>query len=227
MGGSDQWGNIVAGADLIRRVHGRKAHGVTFPLITTSGGHKMGKTEEGAVWLDAELTSPYQFYQYWINTDDRDVGRFLRIFTLLPMDEIQELEKLAGADIRRAKERLAFEATALTHGREEAEKAREASRALFGIGNGGGLASTDAASVPTYSVGQAALEEGIPAIQLFTDAGLCESRSAARRMARQKGLYVHGESIPEDRLLGIGDIRDGAILLRAGKKRHMKIVPEG
>ena len=132
MGGSDQWGNIVAGIDLIRRLEGKQAYGMTFPLIMTADGKKMGKTEKGAVWLDPERTSPYEYYQFWINTDDRDVKRFLALFTFLPMEEIEEYRKLEGADLRKAKEVLAFEATKIVHGEEEAEKARNASRNVFG-----------------------------------------------------------------------------------------------
>ncbi len=230
IGGGDQWGNITAGSDLIRRVTGRRAHGITFPLVTTSGGWKMGKTEQGAVWLDPARTSPYEFYQYWINADDRDVGRFLRLFTLLPLEEIQELEKLTGADIRRAKERLALETTALTHGREEAEKARQAARALFGGGpggaSGGALGGTSGGgdgSVPSHNVPRASLEKGIPAVQLFAEAGLCESKNAARRMARQGGLYLNGDAIPEERVVTAADLKDGAMLLRAGKKKHVRV----
>lgn len=218
VGGGDQWGNIVAGTDLIRRVTGRRAHGITFPLVMTADGRKMGKTEKGAVWLDPGRTSPYDFYQYWVNVDDRDVGRFLRMFTLLELEEIGELERLQGADLRRAKARLALEATTLTHGRDEAEKAEAAAKALFG---GGG----DEASVPTHTLERTALEQGVPAFAVFADAGLCESRGAARRMARQGGLYVHGEAIAEDRVLTLADVKDGAILLRAGKKKHVKVIP--
>ena len=132
MGGSDQWGNIVAGIDLIRRLEGKQAYGITFPLIMTADGRKMGKTEKGAVWLDPERTSPYEYYQFWINTDDRDVKRFLALFTFLPMEEVEEYGKLEGADLRKAKEALAFEATKIVHGEEEAEKARNASRKVFG-----------------------------------------------------------------------------------------------
>ena len=135
MGGSDQWGNIVAGIDLIRRLEGKQAYGITFPLIMTTDGKKMGKTERGAIWLDSELTSPYEYYQFWINTDDRDVKRFLALFTFLSMEEVEEYGKLQGSDIRRAKEILAFEATKIVHGGEEAEKARNASRRIFGSGD--------------------------------------------------------------------------------------------
>ena len=217
MGGSDQWGNIVAGIDLIRRVDGAQAYGITFPLITTASGSKMGKTEAGVVWLDAERTSPYDYYQFWINTDDRDVGRFLRLFTLLPVDEVQGLEALEGADIRGAKQRLAFEATALNHGREAAEKAAEAARALFAREGGGGD------SVPTHQVSAGELEEGIAAIQLFNDCGLCDSKGAARRLARQGGLYVNDEKAEEDRVLTSADLDNDCIMLRAGKKKHRRI----
>ncbi len=217
MGGSDQWGNIVAGIDLIRRVDGAQAYGITFPLITTAGGSKMGKTEAGAVWLDAERTSVYDYYQFWINTDDRDVSRFLRLFTLLPVDEIQVLEALEGADIRDAKGRLAFEATALNHGREAAEQAAEAARALFASEGGGGD------SVPTHQVSAGELEEGIAAIQLFKDCGLCDSKGAARRLARQGGLYVNDEKAEEDRVLTSADLDNDCIMLRAGKKKHRRI----
>ena len=217
MGGSDQWGNIVAGIDLIRRVDGAQAYGITFPLITTAGGSKMGKTEAGAVWLDAERTSAYDYYQFWINTDDRDVGRFLRLFTLLPVDEIQGLEALEGADIRDAKGRLAFEATALIHGREAAEQAAEAARALFSSEGGGGD------SVPTHQVSAGELEEGIAAIQLFNECGLCDSKGAARRLARQGGLYVNDEKAEEDRVLTSADLDNDCIMLRAGKKKHRRI----
>src|SRR5512136_1758813 len=131
MGGSDQWGNIVAGIDLIRRLEGKQAYGITFPLMMTADGRKMGKTEKGAVWLDAERTSPYEYYQFWINTDDRDVKRFLALFTFLPLQEVEKYGDLKGAGIREAKEILAFEATKIAHGEEEARKARDASRRLF------------------------------------------------------------------------------------------------
>ena len=131
MGGSDQWGNIVAGIDLIRRLEGKQAYGITFPLIMTADGKKMGKTEKGAVWLDPQRTSPYEYYQFWINTDDRDVKRFLALFTFLPMEEVEEYGKLEGADLRKAKEVLAFEATKIVHGEEEAERPEMLREALF------------------------------------------------------------------------------------------------
>jgi tyrosyl-tRNA synthetase len=190
----------------------------------TASGQKMGKTEKGALWLDPALTSPYDYYQYWINTDDRDVGRFLRFFTLLPLEEIAALERLEGADVRRAKERLAWEATALTHGKEEADRARDAARALFG-GGGDDARSAQAAETPSFSVSRKELEDGVPAVNVFADSGLCPSRNAARRTARQNGLYVNGEAIDEARLLSTADLVDGGVLLRAGKKKYLRVVP--
>jgi tyrosyl-tRNA synthetase len=192
---------------------------MTFPLITTASGEKMGKTAQGAIWLDRERTSPYEYYQYWINTDDRDVERFLALFTLLPMDEIREYGRLHGSDLRQGKEALAFEATMITHGRAEAEKAREASRRAFG-GDEGSLES-----IPTTAMGKGSLKKGIAAVDLFAETGLCTSRGEARRLISQGGGYVN-----ERRLTGIDEliteehIREGVIILRAGKKRYHRVV---
>ena len=221
MGGGDQWGNIVAGTDLIRRIARRRAHGITFPLVMTSSGKKMGKSETGAVWLDPARTSPYDYYQYWVNTDDPDVGRFLRMFTLLPIEEVERLEKLSGSDIREAKRVLAFEATALTHGVEEARKAEAGARSLFGGGDQGG----EGASVPAREFSKAALEAGVPLAELAAESGLCESKNAARRLAAQGGLYVNGEPAAEGRAVTLADLKDGGILLRAGKKKYLRITP--
>lgn len=222
MGGNDQWGNILAGVDLIRRVEGETAHALTFPLITTSSGAKMGKTAQGAVWLAADRTSPYDFYQYWINTEDPDVGRFLGLFTFLPMEEVRRLAALEGAQIRAAKEVLAYEVTKIIHGEEEAEKARAASKALFTGGAGGG----DLAEVPSFDVPRAALEAGIEAFVLFADAGLAKSRGEARRLIQQGGAYVNNEPVTAfDRRITAADLRDGAVLLRAGKKKYCAVRP--
>jgi len=237
MGGSDQWGNIVAGVELIRRTRQATAFGITFPLITTSSGEKMGKTAKGAVWLDPERTSPYEYYQYWINTDDRDVRRFLALFTFLPMDEIRALERVAGADLNSAKSILAFEATLLAHGFDEALKANQASVNLFGrreipttllpssrIPRGG--AGADEAEMPTSEIGMADLMSGIPAFQLFHDTALSNSRGAARRLIDQGGAYVNGERIETfDRLITAEDLgEDRQIVLRAGKKRYHRVI---
>jgi tyrosyl-tRNA synthetase len=220
MGGNDQWGNILAGADLIRRLEGAEAYGITFPLLITSSGIKMGKTHKGAVWLDPELTSPYDYYQYWINQDDRDVRKFLALFTLVPMEEVERLGSFDGAELRKAKEVLAFEATALCHGKEEARKAREASRRLFGNGDG---ASPD--SVPTFSVSSEEIQKGIPAYLLFEKAGLRSSRAEARRLIAQGGAYINGEKISVyDQIISVDDMAEDYILLRAGKKKYMKVI---
>ncbi len=219
MGGNDQWGNILAGADLIRRNEGGQAYGATTPLVTTSTGAKMGKTAEGAVWLNPELVSPYEYYQFWINTEDPDVERFLALFTFLPMERVRELGQLAGADIRQAKEILAYEATRILHGQVATREAQETSRQLFGRG-------TVAEGVPTTEISLAELAEGIPAPELFHRVGLSRSRGEARRLIQQGGAYVNEVRLDSvDDLLTEGDLIGGAILLRAGKKRHHRVVP--
>jgi tyrosyl-tRNA synthetase len=219
MGGSDQWGNIVAGVDLIRRVASGASYGVTFPLITTASGDKMGKTALGAIWLDPERTSPYEYYQYWINTDDRDVERFLALFTFLPMNEIKEYGRLTGSDLQQAKEALAFEATAITHGREEAAKAREASKMAFSGEEG----SLDA--MPTTSLEKAHFTKGMAAVELFAVTGLCSSRGEARRLISQGGGYVNGMRLNGiDELITEEHIKEGVVILRAGKKRYHRVV---
>jgi tyrosyl-tRNA synthetase len=222
MGGNDQWGNILAGADLTRRLEGEVIHGLTFPLLTTSSGIKMGKTHKGAVWLDASLTSPYDYYQYWINQDDGDVERFLGLFTFLPMEEVRQLGRLKGADMRTAKEVLAYEATKLCHGQKEADHAREASQQLFGSDR---AKSPEAA--PTYSIAQEELNQGIPAYILFEKAGLCKTRSEARRLISQGGGYINGQRVKTfDQAININDLQQDFLLLRAGKKRYVRITQE-
>lgn len=221
MGGNDQWGNILAGTDLIRRITGGDAEALTFPLLTTASGSKMGKTEKGAVWLDPAKTPPYDYYQYWINTDDRDVGKFLALFTFLPMDEVRCLGALEGADLRKAKEVLAFEATKLLHGEDEAEKAREAARSLFC-----GEVTLDLESVPTCEIGASCLQEGIPAFMLFSDSGIVKSRGEARRLIQQGGAYVNGRRIDIfDEKVSESDLNCGCLLLRAGKKKYIRVKP--
>ena len=222
MGGNDQWGNILAGADLTRRLERQIIHGLTMPLLETSAGIKMGKTHKGAVWLDPELTSPYDYYQYWINQDDRDIPRFLSLFTLLPMDEVRRLGSLEGADLRGAKEVLAYETTVLCHGRAEADRAREASRSLFAAGE---TSSSDA--TPTYAVPREELAAGIPAYLLFERCGLRPSRGEARRLIAQGGGYVNGTKIVAfDHPIDLSHLADDGLLLRAGKKKFMRIVVE-
>jgi tyrosyl-tRNA synthetase len=232
MGGSDQWGNIVAGIDLIRRLEGEQAYGITFPLIMTADGRKMGKTEKGAVWLDPEKTSPYEYYQFWINTDDRDVKRFLSLFTFLSMKEVEEYGRLEGADIRKAKEVLAFEASKIVHGEEEAKKARDASKTLFifpkGIESGvefGTPTITVQDSIPTTLIDEERFNKGIPAFKLFEIASLCASSSEARRLIEQGGAYINNKRIDKfDTIVELGDFdQDGMVLLRAGKKKFHRI----
>ena len=219
LGGDDQWGNILAGVDLVRRVESERVHAVTFPLLTTASGAKMGKTAGGAVWLDAERTSPYEFYQYWINVDDRDVSRFLGYFTFLPMDEIRRLGNLEDAAIREAKEILAYEATRLTHGKTEADKAQATSRAAFGGGN------LDDAAMPTSTIEFEQLDSGIPIMTLFHEVGLVNSRSEARRLIQQGGAYINEKQYRAiDMVIGTDLLEENALLLRAGKKRYHRII---
>ena len=234
MGGDDQWGNIVAGIELIRRKLRRGAHAVTFPLLTTASGAKMGKTAAGAVWLSAEKTSPFDFYQYWINTDDRDVARFLRLYTFLPVDEIEAVSGLEGQDLNACKTILAFEVTKLTHGREAALEALEATVSVFGERRlpPDLLSSSDiprasgekADAVPTTIVRIERLQDGIPAFELFAEIDLCDSRSAARRLIRQGGAYVNEDRISDtDCRIGTSHLKEGGILLKAGKKKVHRI----
>ena len=232
MGGSDQWGNIVAGIDLIRRLEGKQAYGITFPLIMTADGKKMGKTEKGAVWLDSQRTSPYEYYQFWINTDDRDVERFLALFTFLPMEEVEEYGKLKGADLRKAKEMLAFEATKIVHGEEEAEKARSASRRLFiSVSESISIQGSVTAkvnvedSIPTTSMDKQNFLEGIPAFKIFEITSLCASGSEARRLIEQGGAYINNKRIDKfDEPIKLEDFdSNGTISLRVGKKKYHRI----
>jgi len=217
-GGNDQWGNILAGVDLIRRIEGKQAYALTYPLLTTNSGAKMGKTAAGAVWLDPERVSPYEYYQYWINTEDADVERFLAFFTFLPMDRVRELGRLTGADIRQAKEVLAFEAAKIVHGEAAARQAQETSRQLFGRGQ-----VSDA--LPTTELEAAVLAAGIPAPELFQRVGLCRSRSEARRLIQQGGAYVNEVPVASvDGVITNEHLVDGSILLRTGKKRHHRLV---
>jgi tyrosyl-tRNA synthetase len=231
MGGSDQWGNIVAGIDLIRRLEGKQAYGITFPLIMTADGKKMGKTERGAVWLDPQRTSPYEYYQFWINTDDRDVKRFLALFTFLPMEEIEEYGKLKGADLRKAKEGLAYSATEIVHGKEEAEKARNTSRKFFSWGSftiptpkmSGESHSED--SLATTFMKREEFIEGIPIFKLFEKTSLCASGSAARRLIEQGGAFINEEKVKTfDQPVTVRFFaNNNEILLRAGKKKYHRI----
>ncbi|KCZ94515.1 tyrosine--tRNA ligase [Hyphomonas johnsonii] len=214
LGGSDQWGNIVNGVDLTRRVAGGEAYGLTSHLITTSSGGKMGKTADGAVWLNAEKKSPYEYWQFWRNTEDGDVGRFLRLFTELHLDEIQALEALEGAEINEAKIALANAATSLLHGEEEAARSAAAAAAVFEQG-----ATADA--LPTVDIARTDLESGMLAAAAFAAAGLAASNGEARRLIKQGAARVNDSALSDpNATLGVTDIIDGSIKLSAGKKRH-------
>ena len=219
MGGSDQWGNIVSGVDLVRRTDGKAVFGLTAPLITTASGAKMGKTAKGAVWLTAEKLSPYDYWQFWRNTEDADVGRFLRLFTELPMEETRRLESLGGAEINEAKKRLATEATTLAHGAEAARRAAETARATFELGEA-------AESLPTHHVPAADLAQGITAIRLLVESGLSASNGEARRLIRGGGARLNDQPIADEGLMVTeGDLRGGALKLSAGRKQHRLVRP--
>jgi tyrosyl-tRNA synthetase len=219
MGGSDQWGNIVGGVELGRRVDNRALFGLTTPLIQTASGAKMGKTAQGAVWLNAERLSPFDYWQFWRNTEDADVGRFLRLFTDLAEDEIQRLEAAGGAQINEAKKILATEATALCHGREAANAAAETARRVFEEGSIGG-------ELPVIELPRAALEKGMPAFEAFAKAGLAASNGEARRLIKGGGGRVNDKPIAtETRKISLADLSEGVVKLSAGKKRHALLKP--
>ncbi len=218
IGGDDQWGNIVAGIELIRRVEGAECYGLTFPLVTTSDGKKMGKTEKGALFLDPNMTSPYDFFQYFRDVSDSDVERFLLMFTFLPSEECRRLGSLKDAELNQAKERLAWEVTALIHGKEEADKSLAAARAAF-RGDG------DPAQLPTIVIERARLEAGIGVLDLFVEAGLVPSKNEARRLVQQGGASVNGQKVEnEKQVFTIAALQDGAMILRAGKKRVARVI---
>ena len=216
MGGSDQWGNIVSGIELGRRTDGASLFGLTSPLITTASGEKMGKTAGGAIWLNADRVSPYEYYQFWRNAEDGDVGRFLRLFTTLPLDEIARLETLRDAEINEAKKVLAREATALCHGADEAERAEDTARTTFEQGALG----TD---LPRYSLDRSELEAGIAAFELIARAGLASSKADARRLIRGGGGRLNDRAFENEmQTVSTGDLTaDGVIKLSAGRKRHV------
>jgi tyrosyl-tRNA synthetase len=220
MGGSDQWGNIVNGMELGRRMRGAELFALTTPLLTTSSGAKMGKTAGGAVWLDADLLSPYEYWQYWRNAGDADVERFLKLFTELPLDEIARLAALQGQEINIAKEVLATEATALLHGREAADKAKETARTTFAEG-------ALAVDLPTVELPRAKLEAGLPVANAFVDAGLVASTSEARRQIKGGGLRVNDQAVADEKAaLSLADLTpEGVVKLSLGKKKHVLLKP--
>jgi tyrosyl-tRNA synthetase len=222
MGGDDQWGNIVAGMDLVRRVEGAECFALTTPLITRADGQKMGKSEKGALFLDPERISPYEFYQYWLNVPDADVEKLLALFTFLPMEEVRELGRLEGRETNTAKERLALELTSIVHGSEEAENAREASRAVF-YGEGAG----EKQSVPSAALKPEELAAGVNIVDLLVRAGLCSSKGEARRLISQGGAYVNGQKVDSiEFVLDKAFAKSEEIMLRKGKKRYFRFLIE-
>ena len=221
MGGDDQWGNICAGIELIRRVEGKEAYGMTYPLLTNASGAKMGKTVQGAVWLSAELFSPYEYYQFWRNVDDRDVVKLLGLFTFLPMDEVRRLGNLPGEQINEAKDVLAFEATKINHGEQAARDAQQDARKAFREGKGG-------ESVPTYEIAKSKLSQGIAITDLLQEAGVTPSKSEARRLIQKGGAYLNGDRINSiDIVVNLTSLVNDEIMLRSGKKSYFRVIPKG
>lgn len=217
LGGDDQWSNIIGGVELLRRAEGKEVYGMTFTLLTTSEGKKMGKTEKGAVWLDPEKTSPFDFYQYWRNVDDADVIRCLKILTFLPLPEIEELSKLTGSELNRAKEILAFEVTKLIHGEAEAVKAQEGARALFGAG-------TDTDNMPsTQLTKEQFAEDGIDILDLLLATGLIPSKGEGRRLIQQGGISIDDKKVtsPYERI-SLDAFEKGYVIIKKGKKVYHK-----
>ncbi|HOG64728.1 MAG TPA: tyrosine--tRNA ligase [Spirochaetota bacterium] len=208
MGGNDQWGNIVAGIDLIRRIDEKESYGLTFPLITTASGAKMGKTSAGAVWLDAGRTTPYDYYQFWRNTEDADVGRFLALFTCLPMDEVRRLAALQGEECNEAKKILALEATAVTHGRPAAETAADWK-----------------ANMPETVLPASALNDQLPLLELLVTVGACASKGEGRRLVQQGGIMINDSAVTAiDRVVTESDFQARQLVIRVGKKKFYRVV---
>jgi tyrosyl-tRNA synthetase len=234
MGGNDQWGNMLAGTELIRKVAGKDAHAVTFPLITTSLGRKMGKTEKGTIWLDKKLTTPYEYYQYWINTDDADLERFLKLFTFLPLDEISTAKKLTDAQLNMAKAVLAYEATKITHGAEAAEASWRASMEAFhsrpvdmDLFPTSTIPRTapaiDTSAIPRFQLSRKDLDAGAFISSVCAKSGLTQSMSEARRLIEQGGIYVNDRQVKSaDEKIAVADFGGGAeARLRKGKKKYL------
>jgi len=235
MGGDDQWGNILAGVDLVRRTESTDVYGLTFPLLTSASQQKMGKTAQGAVWLDPEKCSPYEFYQYWRNADDRDVERFLALFTLLPLEEIRQVARLSEEELNLAKSVLGFEVTKLVHGSAAAEEALTTSARLFPAREIPSallpsstiirdISASEATRPPTTDFPSRRLSDGVPAWEMVFEAGLAASKSEARRLLRQGGIYVNGKQITDmNFIVSEKHLNNGEILLRVGKKKYRRI----
>ncbi|MCM1990374.1 tyrosine--tRNA ligase [Oceanirhabdus seepicola] len=218
LGGDDQWSNMLAGMNIVRRKESEQVYAMTCTLLTNSEGKKMGKTENGALWLDSEKTSPYDFYQYWRNVDDGDVKKCLSLLTFVPMDEVEELSSLEGAEINKAKERLAFEVTKLIHGEDEAKKAEDAAKALFGGG-------VNLDNVPTVMLSKEELGKGI--LDVLNAGRIIPSKKEGRRLIEQGGLSINDEKVEEiSRVITEEDIKDGMILVKKGKKKYFKVIFE-
>lgn len=213
MGGDDQWSNIIGGVELIRKAEGKEAYGLTFNLLLTSEGKKMGKTENGAVWLDPNKTSPYEFYQYWRNVGDADVIKCLKMLTFVPLDEIREMEKLEGSQLNAVKERLAFELTKLIHGEEEATKAMNSAKSLFGVG-------IDDENMPATVLDESKFTDGsIGIMDLLFECGLAPSKGEARRLVQQGGIAIDNVKITDLALaVSLDSIRENDIIIKKGKK---------
>ncbi len=217
-GGDDQWSNIIAGIELIRRKDGKQAYGMTFTLLTTSEGKKMGKTEKGALWLDPEKVSPYEFYQYWRNVNDADVIRLLKLVTFLPMEQIAEYEKCTGAELNQAKAVLAYEVTKMVHGEEEAQKAANAATSIFG---GGG----NTENMPSVRVNSAEIQNGINILDLLLRVKLIPSKGEGRRLIQQNGLSVNGEKVKDIGMtIDNSAFKDDEMIVKKGKKTFLKII---
>lgn len=217
LGGSDQWSNILGGYELVRKLEQDKVYGMTFKLLTTAAGTKMGKTEKGTIWMDKEKTSPYELFQYLRNVDDRDVEKFLALLTFLPMDEVRRLGALEGAEINKAKEVLAYEVTSMIHGKDEADGALKAAKALFADG-------MDESSIPSTQMDPEMFKEGVGILDLMREIGMIKSNSEGRRLVQQGGVTIDGEKVEAvDRMVTANDFKDGKILIKKGKKTYHQV----
>ncbi|MBQ3573311.1 MAG: tyrosine--tRNA ligase [Clostridia bacterium] len=217
-GGDDQWANILGGIELIRRKEGKQAYGMTFTLLTTSEGKKMGKTEKGALWLDPEKVSPYEFYQYWRNVDDKDVIRLLKLVTFLPLEQIAEYEKLEGQELNKVKCILAYEVTKMVHGEEEAKRANDAAMAIFSNGS-------DTTNMPSAEIASSIISNGINVLDLLTEINLVPSKSEARRLVQQNGLAINGDKVTApDTIIDDSFFNNNEMVIKKGKKTFLKLV---